>query len=640
MKLHIDIETYSDKLISKCGVYSYVDSEEFEILLFAYAIDEGEVKVIDLANGDTLPRDVIKAIKSEKVEKYAHNANFERVCLSKYLKTNLEPEAWKCTMVWGASLGLPLSLEAMGQVLNIDKQKLFEGKNLIKLFCVPQQKRDFIGRANKDTNPGEWERFKEYCRRDVEAEMVIAKRLENFPMPDREWELYCVDQRVNDKGVMIDKTLVAHAIECDELNQMKNRQRAYEISGLENPNSPLQLMEWLGSRGVEVETLRKDEVKGIIAQSDGEVKELMELRQEMAKTSVKKYETMKDSVCKDMRIRGLLQFYGANRTGRWAGRLVQVQNLPQNHIADLELARDLLRDGNYEAIELLYPSTSKVLSELIRTAFIPKAKHKFMVADFSAIEARVIAWIAGEKWRLEVFETHGKIYEASAAQMFKVPVESIKKGDPLRQKGKIAELALGYGGGVGALKAMGALNMGLEEEELQPLVDAWRGANRNIVELWSAVGNAAVDVIKNGGKRLVKGLKFSVEKGIMFIELPSGRRLAYVKPRITINRFGGESISYEGLGTGNQWQRIESYGPKLVENIIQAISRDLLGYALINVFKAGFEAVMHVHDEIVAECELEANLEEMCRIMGEVPPWADGLKLRADGYECNFYRKD
>lgn len=639
--LHIDIETYSSENLADVGVYKYSESPDFKVLLFAYAIDDNPVELVDLDNGECLPAEVLAALQDPTVYKHAYSAQFERVCLSRHLGLEgfIDPKSWRCTMVWAASLGLPLSLDACGKALQIEKLKMAEGKKLIQLFCKPGAKADLLGRPNRDSNPREWALFKSYNIRDVEAELEIEQRISKLPMPESEWALYELDQRINDRGLRIDRDLAQAAIACDTELKEKNIKRAYEISGITNPNSVAQLKAWLCEQDVEVESLGKKEVAGLLKEADGEVEQLLRLRLEMAKSSVKKYETMERCVCRDDRVRGLLQFQGANRTGRWSGRLVQVQNLPQNHMADLHTARDLVKQRDGEALELLYNSPSKVLSELIRTAFIPQEGKQFLVADFSAIEARVIAWLAGEAWRQEVFAQGGDIYCASASQMFKVPVEKHGINGHLRQKGKIAELALGYGGSVGALKAMGAIEMGMQEGELKPLVDAWRRANPNITALWWAVDKAAVQAVKTGARQRLKGLVFEVRHGILGIRLPSGRCLNYVKPRIEGNRFGGECITYAGTDPKKP-ARVESYGPKFVENIIQAMSRDLLAHALVEVEKAGFRTVMHVHDEIVVEAEKDANLSELCALMGQVPEWCKGLQLRAEGYECEFYRKD
>lgn len=642
--LYLDIETYSSTDLGSSGVYRYSESPDFEILLIGYSVDGGEVQVIDLASGEVLPLGIKKALMDRNVIKYAHNAQFERVCLSRWLGNNfLNPSSWRCTMVWSAYLGLPLSLEKAAVVTGVEKQKLSEGKELIRYFCSPCKPT----KANRGRTrnlpihaPDKWERFKAYNMRDVETEMEIIKKLSKFPVPEKEWQYYFLDQKINDTGIRLDMDLVREAIHCDEFSREKLIYALRDITGLENPNSVAQMKAWLAENGLETETLGKAAVNELMKDASEPIEEVLKLRQSLAKSSVKKYTAMENAVCKDQRARGLLQFYGANRTGRFAGRLVQVQNLPQNHLPDLKQARSLVKMGNLKALELLYDSIPSVLSELIRTAFIPKPGYKFIVGDFSAIEARVISWLAGETWRNEVFATHGKIYEASASQMFRVPIEEITKGSPLRQKGKIAELALGYGGSVGALKAMGALQMGLSEGELQPLVTAWRTANPNIVQLWWAVDNAAKKAVLQRTITRTHGIQFEYRSGFLFIVLPSGRRLAYVKPKIDINRFGSSVITYEGVGTAKKWERIESYGPKFVENIVQAISRDILCYAMEHLNKLGFCIVMHVHDEVVLETHPDTSVEMVCRHMSETPAWAKGLVLRADGFECQFYKKD
>lgn len=642
--LYLDIETYSSTDLGSSGVYRYSETPDFEILLIGYSVDGGEVQVIDLASGEVIPLGIKKALMDSHVIKYAHNAQFERVCLSRWLGNNfLNPSSWRCTMVWSAYLGLPLSLEKAAVVTGVEKQKLSEGKELIRYFCSPCKPT----KANRGRTrnlpihaPDKWERFKAYNMRDVETEMEIIKKLSKFPVPEKEWQYYFLDQKINDTGIRLDMDLVREAIHCDEFSREKLIYALRDITGLENPNSVAQMKAWLAENGLETETLGKAAVRELMKDASEPIEEVLKLRQSLAKSSVKKYTAMENAVCKDQRARGLLQFYGANRTGRFAGRLVQVQNLPQNHLPDLKQARSLVKMGNLKALELLYDSIPSVLSELIRTAFIPKPGYKFIVADFSAIEARVISWLAGETWRNEVFATHGKIYEASASQMFRVPIEEIAKGSPLRQKGKIAELALGYGGSVGALKAMGALQMGLSEGELQPLVTAWRTANPNIVQLWWAVDNAAKKAVLQRTITRTHGIQFEYRSGFLFIVLPSGRRLAYVKPKIDINRFGSSVITYEGVGTAKKWERIESYGPKFVENIVQAISRDILCYAMERLNKLGFCIVMHVHDEVVLETHPDTSVEMVCRHMSETPAWAKGLVLRADGFECQFYKKD
>ena len=641
--LSIDIETFSTTDLIKSGVYRYVEDSIFQILLFGYSVDHGPVRVVDLASGEKIPADIIAALDDSNVIKWAFNAQFERTCLSKLVGHQLAPEGWHCTMIWAATLGLPLSLEGVGTVLGLEKQKLKEGKDLIRYFCVPcKATKVNDGRTrNYPVNDKEkWELFKFYNARDVETELAIQDKLARFPVSEYVWEQYHLDQHINDAGIALDMELVEKAITCDKAFKKKHMDRARLLTGLENPNSPIQLKEWLESKGVKVDSLAKAAVKEMLTEADGEVEEVLQLRQLLAKSSVKKYAAMKHAVCHDGRARGLIQFYGANRTGRYSGRLVQVQNLPQNHISDLKIARELIKSGDFEGAELLYDSVPNVLSELIRTAFVPKKGDKFLVADFSAIEARVIAWLAGEKWRMDVFATHGKIYEASASAMFHIPIEEITKGSPLRQKGKIAELALGYGGSVGALTAMGALDMGVAEEELKPLVDAWRKSNPMITKLWWDVDKAAVTAIKEKKPVKLQGLIFEYVSGILFIQLPSGRRLAYVKPRLFENDFGRENISYEGVGESKKWMRIPSYGPKFVENIVQGIARDILAETMNRLAEAGYHIVMHVHDECVIEAPLDTDLETICNLMGHTPAWAPGLLLRADGYECEFYKKE
>ena len=642
--LAIDIETYSDVDLTKCGVYAYCDSPQFEILLFAYAFDEEETEIIDLACGEHLPQRVLDALEDTAVIKTAFNAAFERTCISKYLGKKLPPVSWQCTAVQSAMLALPLSLDGVGEVLNIKRKKLKEGTDLVRFFSMPCKPTKANGGRTRNLpsdEPEKWARFKASCIRDVDAEREIRQKLRNYPIPESEMRLYQMDQEINDRGILVDLELVANAILCDTQYKEAVTARAYELTGLENPNSPAQIKGWLSDRGVEVDSLDKKAVKSMISDAEGEVLEVLQLRLLMAKTSVKKYEAIERSVCSDGRCHGLLQFYGANRTGRWAGRLVQVQNLPQNHIADLELARNLVKDRQFDLIDLLYDSTPGVLSELIRTAFIPKPGCRFIVADFSAIEARVLAWFSGEQWRLDTFAEGGDIYCASASQMFGVPVVKHGENGHLRQKGKIAELALGYGGSVGALTSMGALEMGLEEEELQPLVNQWRASNPHITKFWWDVDAAAVKAVKERTSISYKNLCFTYRSGILFVTLPSGRNLSYIKPRMTQNRFGRESLSYEGVGESKKWMRIETYGPKLVENIVQATARDLLALAMLRLRDAGYEIVMHIHDEAVLEVpDGVSSVDEVCRMMSVAPDWAAGLPLRADGYECPFYKKD
>lgn len=642
--LSIDLETYSDVDLIKCGVYAYADSHAFEVQLFAYAFEGDAVTVVDLAQGEMIPAEVLAAVDDETVIKTAFNANFERTCLSKHLGRPLSPKSWHCSAVQAAMLALPRSLEDVAMVLGLETQKMKEGRDLIRYFCMPckptkvneGRTRNLPGHA-----PDKWELFKQYCKRDVEVESAIRHKMQNFPIPEKELELYRLDQEINDRGVMVDKELVEQAVSCDLLYKDVVTKRAYELTGLENPNSVSQLKGWLEGKGLEIESLSKKVVGDLIAEIDGEVEELLRLRLLMAKTSVKKYQAIERSVCSDGRVHGLLQFYGANRTGRWAGRLVQVQNLPQNHLPDLELARSLVKQGRFEDVEMFYTSTPNVLSELIRTAFIPKPGCRFLVADFSAIEARVLAWLSGEQWRLDVFASHGKIYEASASAMFHVPIEEITKGSPLRQKGKISELALGYGGSVGALTSMGALEMGLTEEELSPLVSAWRAANPHITKFWWEIDAAAIKAFTEKRKIRIGLITFEYKSGILFAELPSGRRLAYVKPRMAVNKFGRNGLIYEGISENGKWGRIETYGPKLVENIVQGTARDLLAEAMLRLKQIGYSIVMHVHDEVVLETSVgQHSVEEVCSVMAEQPEWAKDLPLRADGYECTFYKKD
>jgi DNA polymerase len=647
--ISIDIETFSDIDLGKCGVYRYAESPSFDILLFSYSMDDGQIKLIDLASGEILPEEIINALMDESIIKTAFNANFERVCLMKYLcrvlgkEVYLDPSSWRCSEVQAAMLGLPLHLEGVAQVLQLEEQKMSEGKALIRYFCMPCKPTAANGGRKRNLPsdaPEKWEQFKAYNIRDVEVELAIRKKLEKYPIPEAEHDLYVLDQKINDRGFQADMNFVMQAITCDRQFSVAATEKAYELTGLENPNSVAQLKDWLVGRGVEVENLSKKNVQELVGETKGEVKEALKLRLLMAKTSVRKYEALERAVCSDGRVHGLLQFYGANRTGRWAGRLVQVQNLPQNHLEDLKLARDLVKEGRFEDIELLFGNIPGVLSELIRTAFVPKEGHRFIVADFSAIEARVISWLAGEKWRLEVFASHGKIYEAAASMMFHVPIEEVTKGSPLRQKGKISELACGYGGGVGALKAMGALEMGVEEDELQGLIDNWRTANPRIVNFWWEVDKAAITAVKERTKTRTHGIIFTYQSGMLFVTLPSGRNLVYVKPKLMLNKFGREGLTYEGIGATKKWERIETYGPKIVENIVQATSRDLLADAMLRLDRAGFAIVAHVHDEVICEVpEGKSSVEEICSFMSKGPKWAQGLPLTADGYECEFYQK-
>ncbi|MDU6784446.1 MAG: DNA polymerase [Peptoniphilus harei] len=641
-RLSIDLETYSSFDLGKSGVYKYAESEDFEILLFAYSIDDGEVKVIDLASGEIIHEEILQALKDESIEKWAFNANFERVCLSRFLGERLKPQGWYCTMIWSAYLGLPLSLEKVGEVLKLDKQKMNEGKALIRYFSIPCKPTKTNGMRTRNLphhDLEKWSTFMEYNQRDVETEMAIKKKLSAFPMPQSEWENYCIDQNINDRGILIDEVLVDSAIKFDEILREENMDRAIELTGLENPNSPLQLKEWLNKKGLEIDSLAKKDVESALKNAEGDIKEVLELRQELSKSSVRKYDAMKNVKGKDNRARGLIQFYGANRTGRYSGRLIQVQNLRRNNLKDLELARSLVKNGNYETLEILYESPSDILSQLIRTAFIAKEGTRFIISDFSAIEARVLAWLAGEQWVLDAFENGEDIYCRTASRMFGVPVEKHGVNGHLRQKGKIATLACGYQGALGALKAMGGIEMGLSEYELQSIVDYWREANPNIVSLWWDIDSVVKRVVKTRSKEKYKNLVISYEKGILFIELPSKRRLAYPKAKIGMNRFGGESVVYEGIVVGNKWDKIESYGGKFVENIVQAIARDILAEAMMRLEKKGFNIVMHIHDEVVIESD-SSSIEEVNEIMSVVPEWADGLILDADGFESEFYKKD
>lgn len=643
--ISIDIETFSSEDLSKCGVYKYCESPDFEILLFGYSIDGGEVKVIDLAAGEKIPEEVILSLTDDSVLKFAFNAGFERICLSKFigLPTGeyLNPKSWRCTMVWSAYMGLPLSLQGVGAVLKLEKQKLTEGKEIVRYFCVPCAPTKANGgrTRNLPTDAWEkWEQFKKYNIRDVETEMQIQQKLSNFPVPDYIWGEYALDQEINDRGVKIDMQLVSSAVNMDKKSREELMDTMRKITMLENPNSVAQMRLWLADNGLQTDTLGKKAVTEMLKTAPPLLAEVLVLRQQLAKSSVKKYQAMQNAVCSDGRTRGMFQFYGANRTGRWAGRLVQLQNLPQNHLADIAQAHDLLKSGDYEAVKMLYTDVPDTLSQLIRTSFVSKKGTRFYVADFSAIEARVIAWYAKEGWRQKVFEEGGDIYCASASQMFKVPVEKHGINGHLRQKGKVAELALGYGGSVGALRAMGALEMGLREDELRMLVDAWRSSNKNITKLWWDVDKAVKSSIRNKTVEETHGIRFEYKSAMLFIELPSGRRLAYVKPRIEINQFGTESVTYEGISGSKKWERLESYGPKFVENIVQATARDILCFAMRTL--SDYDVTMHIHDELVIEAEPNVSLEKICKLMGKTPPWAEGLILRADGYVCDFYMKD
>ena len=643
--LSIDLETYSDQPLAKTGVYRYVESSDFEILLFAYSVDGGSVQQIDLACGEKIPSEILCALEDDKVTKWAFNANFERICLSRFLGyptgDYLEPDSWKCSMVWAAYMGLPLSLEGVGAVLGLEKQKLTEGKDLIKYFCQPCAPTKTNGQRTRNLPehaPDKWLAFKRYNVRDVETEMSIQARLSKYPVPDGVWEEYHLDQEINDRGVGLDMKLVRQAIQMDGRSRSELTQAMKELTSLDNPNSVQQMKQWLADNGVETDTLGKKAVAELLKTAPPQLQKVLTLRQQLAKSSVKKYQAMEIAVCADGRARGMFQFYGANRTGRWAGRIIQMQNLPQNHLDDLSEARGLVRAGDFDALEMLYEDVPDTLSQLIRTAFVPQKNRKFIVADFSAIEARVIAWLAGEKWRQDVFAEGKDIYCASASQMFGVPVEKHGVNGHLRQKGKIAELALGYGGSVGALKAMGALEMGLSEDELPALVSAWRQANPKIVQFWWAVDRAVMDAVTRKTTTKTHGIIFSARNGMLFITLPSGRNLAYVKPKIGTNKFGGDCITYEGVGGTKKWEQLDSYGPKFVENIVQGTSRDILCCAMQTLRCCSI--VMHIHDEVVIEADRRMSLQAVCDQMGRTPPWASGLQLRADGYETDFYKKD
>lgn len=657
--ISIDLETFSDVDLQKCGVYKYVQSPNFEILLFGYSVDGGEVEVVDLACGEQIPMEIIEALTDDTVTKWAFNAAFERVCLSSYLRRNypqyfqsysinedtvgdyLDPTSWKCSCVWSAYMGLPLSLAGAGAVLGLEEQKLKEGKDLIRYFCVPCKPTKVNGGRTRNLpehDTEKWTLFKFYNKRDVEVEMSIQEKMKKYPVPDFVWEEYHLDQEINDRGIALDMAVVENAIAFDEKSKTELAEKMQELTNLDNPNSVMQMKQWLADNGLEMESLGKKAVAQAVKTAPAELAEVLVLRQQLSKSSVKKYQAMQNAVCVDSRARGMFRFYGANRSGRWAGRMIQLQNLPQNHMLDLEQARGLVESGNYDAMELLYDDIPDTLSQLIRTAFVPRTGYKFVVADFSAIEARVLSFLAGEQWRMEVFANNGDIYCASASAMFGVPVEKHGVNGHLRQKGKQAELACGYGGSVGALKAMGALEMGLAEEELQPLVDFWRAANPNIVRFWWDVDRCVKYTVKNRVTTETHGIRFFCQSGMLFIQLPSGRRLSYVKPHMGENRFGGEAVTYEGVGSTKKWERIESYGPKFVENIVQAISRDILAYAmrtLSHCFICG-----HVHDELIIECSMGVTIDAVCEQMGRTPPWISGLLLRADGYECSFYKKD
>ncbi len=659
--MSIDIETFSDVNLAKCGVYKYAESPAFEILLFGYAVDGDEVQVVDLAQGETIPEDILDALTDEAVTKWAFNASFERICLSRYLSDLgisldpfhdhhplsqncarfLNPAGWKCSMIWSAYMGLPLSLEGVGAVLKLDNQKMKEGKELIRYFCVPCKETKTNGGRTRNLPhhaPDKWTLFKSYNKRDVEVEMAIQERLKHYPVPEQIWDEYHLDQEINDRGIAIDRTLVGQAVAMDARCRESLMDELKKKTGLENPNSVIQMIAWLEQHGMKTDSLSKKQVQELLKTAEEPLRSVLLLRQKLAKSSVKKYQAMELTACNDSRARGMFQFYGANRTGRFAGRHIQLQNLPQNHLPDLSEARGLVRQGNYEALELLYDSIPDVLSQLIRTAFVPRKGMKFVVSDFSAIEARVISWLAGEKWKSDAFAAGQDIYCTTAGQMFGVPVVKHGINGHLRQKGKIAELACGYGGSVGALKAMGALEMGLSEDELYPLVQSWRSANPHIVDFWWQVDAAVKTAIKEHVPMRAGCIRFLYQSGMLFIQLPSGRRLSYVKPRIGENRFGGESVTYEGIGTTKKWERLESYGPKFVENIVQGISRDILCYAMQTLRCS--DIVGHVHDELIIECDRDVSVDAICEQMGRTPPWAEELILRADGYECEFYQKD
>lgn len=656
--LSIDLETYSDVDLQKCGVYRYAESSAFEILLFAYSMDNGEVLVVDLACGEKVPEEILKALTDDTISKWAYNASFERICLSYWLRKNypeyfkgygsnedsvgnyLNPSSWYCSRIWGAYIGLPLNLKDIGTILKLQDQKMKEGKDLIRYFCTPCKPTKVNGGRTRNLPehaPEKWSVFKSYNKRDVEVELAIKERLQNYPVPDFIWNQYHIDQQINDRGILVDMKLVENAIHMDAKTKDVLFLKMQEKTGLENPNSVQQMKTWLSDHGIETKSLDKKTVQELLSKVPKEVADVLTCRQQLAKSSVSKYNAMANMACEDNRARGCFMFYGANRSGRWAGRGIQLQNLPQNHMDDLEEARNLVRDGNFPALELLYDNIPQVLSELIRTAFIPKPGYKYIVSDFSSIEARVLSFLAGEQWRMDVFAQGKDIYCASASQMFHVPVEKHGVNGHLRQKGKIAELALGYGGSVGALTAMGALEMGLSETELHPLVDAWRTSNPNITQLWWDIDAAVKDAVIYKTSRVTHGFKIYYQSGMLFIDLPSGRRLSYVKPRMGTNRFGSDSVTYEGINTG-KWTRIESYGPKFVENVIQAVSRDILAYAMENLSE--YFICGHVHDELIIECPSDTSLEMICKKMGQTPPWISGLLLRADGYECNFYKKD
>ena len=653
----IDIETKSDKDISKCGVYAYTDTPYFDILLFAYSIDGQPVQVVDMANGEEIPENVLAALVDENVIKMAFNVNFERVCLSKYLRKNypqyfqsysidedtvgdfLNPESWHCSMIHARTLGLPSSLAEVGKVLGIEQQKMTEGKALIKFFCVPYDTIDGVPQFHSPTDyPDKWEIFKAYNKRDVEAELEIDRRLSRFPVPDFLWKEFYLDQEINDRGILVDMQLADKAIGLDAEAKEELTAEMKRLTGVENPNSVYQLLDWLETQGYKSDSLGKTQVQELIKTAKEPVKSVLQMRLQLSKSSVKKYTAMKNTACSDNRARGMFSFYGASRTGRWAGRNVQLQNLPQNYLPDLSEARELVKYGSFEDIQMLYDDVPDTLSQLIRTAFIPRQGMKFIVADFSAIEARVIAWLAGEEWRMKAFANGEDIYCASASKMFGVPVVKHGENGHLRQKGKISELACGFGGSVGAMKAMGADSLGLSDTELKQIVTDWREASPHITELWWAVDRAVKKAVKEKTATKTYGLLFSYEAGFLFIRLPSGRRLAYAKPYIGKNKFGGESVTYMGINAQKKWDRLESYGPKFVENCVQGIARDLLMYSMQTLSQ--YFIVGHIHDEMIIECPKDTKLDEICQQMARTPDWAKGLLLRADGYECSFYKKD
>ncbi|TCS80291.1 DNA polymerase [Muricomes intestini] len=659
--ISIDIETFSDIGLGKCGVYKYSESPSFEILLFGYSVDDGPVQVIDLSCGEQIPEDILDALTDDTVLKWAFNANFERVCLSRYLRDLgrsldpfhdkhplsteparfLNPQGWRCSMVWAATMGLPLSLKGVGAVLNLEDQKMDEGKALIRYFsvpCAPTKANGGRTRNRPSDDPAKWATFKRYNKRDVEVEMLIQKRLRNFPVPDFVWNEYHIDQKINDRGVRIDMDLVEKALDMDTRSRSELTEKMQKLTDLENPNSVQQMKRWLSDNGMEVNSLGKKAVAALLKTAPPELAEVLELRQQLAKSSVKKYQTMQRAVCSDSRARGMFMFYGANRTGRWAGRLIQLQNLPQNHLPDLDAARALVKSGEYEALKMIYEDVPDTLSQLIRTAFIPQDGCRFYVADFSAIEARVIAWYAGEQWKSDAFANGEDIYCSTASRMFHKPVVKHGVNGELRAKGKIAELACGYGGSTGALKAMGALEMGLSEDELPDIVSSWRDANQQIVRFWWDVDKAVMQAVKNHRTTRLGKLTFFWQSGMLFITLPSGRSLAYVKPKVGMNRFGSECITYEGVGGTKKWERLESYGPKFVENIVQATSRDILCNSMKTLRHCAI--CMHIHDELVIEADPRVSLDALCEQMGRAPSWADGLVLRADGYVCDFYKKN